>query len=60
MIQVTYRQLNNDEKIKEEDLHSLDGGASLFSLKSSDFVGRTPSFFCSNRTFWRKIDSERV
>ncbi len=53
-----YRKLRRDEPIKLDDLHSLNDGKHMATIKAETTIGRKPRSFSKDRTWWRIIREE--
>lgn len=52
-IENEWYRLKNNQTIQANDMHSLDSGVTLVSIKDPETIGQTPEHFSKDRSFWR-------
>lgn len=53
----TFRQLDKHETIEYGDLHSMDNGKVLMTIKDpKGTIGKKPTDFSKERTWWRLLN----
>lgn len=53
---IVLRKLEKHEVIQGGDLHSMDDGKTLATIKNQDSIGQRPEHFHKDRSFWRIND----